>query len=59
MLDEISIDSMDMNLSKILGDSGGQRSLVDYSPKVHKELDTTTHACILTREANNLKLCKM
>ena len=40
MLDEISIDSMDMNLSKILGDSGGQRSLACCSPFCHKELDT-------------------
>ena len=31
-------DSMDMNLSK-LWNSGGQRSLVCYSPWGHKELD--------------------
>ena len=38
-LDNIT-DSVDMNLSK-LGDSGGQRSLVCYSPLDRKELDVT------------------
>ena len=38
-LDSIT-DSMDMNLSK-LRDSGGQNSLVYYSPWGHKESDTT------------------
>ena len=34
-------DSMDMNLNKLLGDSGGWRSLVCCSPQGHKVLDTT------------------
>ena len=33
-------DSMDMNLSKLLG-TGGQRSLACYSPWGHKQSDTT------------------
>ena len=33
-------DSMDMNLSKLLG-TGGQRSLVFCSPRGHKKSDTT------------------
>ena len=37
-LDSIT-DSMDMNLSKHLGDSGGQGSLLCCSPWGHKELD--------------------
>ena len=35
------MDSMDVNLSKLPGDSGGQRSLVCYSPWDGKESDTT------------------
>ena len=34
-------DSMDMNLSKTLGDGEGQGSLVCYSPWGPKESDTT------------------
>ena len=37
-LDSIT-DSMDMNLSKHLGDSGGQGSLLCCSPWGHKEVD--------------------
>ena len=32
---------MEMSLSKLWGDSEGQRSLVGYSPRGRKELDTT------------------
>ena len=39
MLDGIT-DSMDMNLSKTLRDTGRQRSLVCCSPWGHKESDT-------------------
>ena len=39
-LDSIT-DSMDMNLSKLMGNSEGQRSLVCRSPKGHKESETT------------------
>ena len=34
-------DSMDMNLSKLMGNSEGQRSLVCCSPWGHKESKTT------------------
>ena len=34
-------DSMDMNLNKLLGDSGGWRSLVCCSPQGHKVSNTT------------------
>ena len=34
-------DSMDMSLSKTLGDGEGQRSLACCSPLGHKELDVT------------------
>ena len=39
-LDSIT-NSMDMNLSKLLGDSGGQRNLACCSPWGCKELDMT------------------
>ena len=35
------IDSIDMSLSKTLGDSEGQGSLASCSPCGHKESDTT------------------
>ena len=39
-LDSIT-NSMDMNLSKLQGDTEGQVSLARCSPQVHTELDTT------------------
>ena len=39
-LDSIT-DSMDMNLSKLQGDSEGEGSLAYCSPRDHKELDMT------------------
>ena len=42
--DEIDREHYQLNgheFDQILGDSGGQRNLVYYSPWDHKELDTT------------------
>jgi len=39
-LDDVT-NSMDMNLSKLQGDTEGQVSLARCSPQVHTELDTT------------------
>ena len=39
-LDSVT-DSMDMGFGQTLGDTGGQRSLVCFSPWSHKESDMT------------------
>ena len=36
-----TMESMDMNLSKLPGDSEGHRRLACCSPRGHKELDRT------------------
>ena len=36
-----TMESMDMNLSKLLGDSEGHKRLACCSPRGHKELDMT------------------
>ena len=56
-LDSVT-DSMDMNLTKLLGESREERSLAYYRPWRHKESDTTnnTHRQFILMSAMDVRV---
>ena len=49
-------EEMATHPSILAGESHGQRSLADYGPWYHRELDMTKHTCLLSR-FSRVRLC--